>query len=277
MKNKKVIVLIALVVVTIIGLIVYNNINNKKQEALNKGLTTVKIGVSPVPHEDIAKIAKEKLKGEGINLEIVVFDDYVQPNLALNSKDLDLNFFQHKPYLEQFNKENKTDIVSLGGVHIEPIALYSTKIKNLSELKDGSEIIIPNDATNGSRALKLLSDNKIIELKKGVELPTVKDIEKNPKNIKITELEAALIPGSYKDVDAAVINSNYAISAKLNPLKDSLAIESKDSIYSNIIAVKKEKENDKILKKVYEAFTSNEVKKFIEDKYQGQIIPSFDK
>lgn len=235
----------------------------------------LKIGVSPVPHEEIAKIAKEKLAKEGIELEIVVFDDYVQPNLSVKDKELDANFYQHQPYLTKFNEENGTKIVSLGGVHVEPIAFYSTKIKSLDELKDGAEILIPNDATNGSRALLLLQENGLLKLKNGVDLPTLLDIEENPKNLKFTEVEAALIPGAYKDVDGAIINSNYAIGAGLNPLKDGIVIEGKESNYANVIAVNEDRKDEEVLKKLYEAFSSEEVKKFIEEKYQGSIVPAF--
>lgn len=236
---------------------------------------TVKIGVSPVPHEEITKLAQTALEKEGIKLEIVVFDDYVKPNLAVKDGELDLNFFQHAPYMETFNKENGTKLVSLGGVHVEPIAFYSKQVKSLDELKDGAEILIPNDATNGARALFLLQQNGLIKLKEGVELPTLLDIEDNPKNIKFTEVEAAFIPTSYAEVAGAVINSNYAINAGLNPLEDGIVIEDKESNYANVIAVNEDKKDDETLKKVYEAFSSEEVKKFIEEKYKGAIVPAF--
>ncbi len=236
---------------------------------------TVKIGLSPVPHEEIAKEAKEELKKEGINLEIIVFDDYMQPNLALKDKDLDANFFQHLPYLDKFNKENNTKIVSLGGIHLEPISFYSAKVKKIEELKEGAEIIIPNDATNGSRSLFLLEKNGLLKLKEGVKLPTVADITENPKRLKFTEVEAALIPGAYKDADGAIINSNYALGAGLNPLTDGIITEDKESPYANVIAVNEERKDDPILKKVYAAFTSERVKKFIDEKYKGAIVPAF--
>ncbi len=245
------------------------------QKASEDGKKVIKIGVSPVPHEEIAKIAKEELAKEGIELEIKVFDDYVQPNLAVKDKDLDANFFQHVPYMESFNKENGTNIVSVGGVHVEPIAFYSKKVKSLDELKDGAEIIIPNDATNGARALLLLEKNGLIELKDGVDLPTVLDIEKNPKNIKFTEVEAALITGSYEQVDGAVINSNYAISKGLNPLKDGIVIEDKESDYANVISVNADRKDDPDIQKLYKAFSSERVKKFLEEKYKGAIVPAF--
>lgn len=240
-----------------------------------KESTKLKIGVSPVPHAEIAEIAKEKLAKDGIELEIVVFDDYVQPNLALKDGDLDANFFQHVPYLEEFNKEHKTEIVSAGGVHVEPIAFYSTKVKSLEELEDGAEVLIPNDASNGSRALKLLEKNGLIKLKEGANLVTELDIVENTKNIKFTPVEAALIPASYAEVGGAVINSNYAISAGLNPVKDGIVIEGQESDYSNVIAIRTADKDNENLKKLVEAFQSTEVKNFIEEKYEGSVVPAF--
>lgn len=246
------------------------------QEGTSAESKKLVIGVSPVPHEEITKIVQEKLASEGIELEIKVFDDYVQPNLALEDGSLDLNFFQHEPYLNTFNSENDTHLVSLGGVHIEPIAFYSTKVKNLDELADGAEILIPADASNGSRALLLLQDQGLIKLKEGLETYTETDIEENSKNLKFTPVEAALIPSTYGDVDGAVINSNYAIDADLNPLKDGLAIETAEgNPYANVIAVKEDRKDDEAIKKVLEAFQSEEVKKHIEEKFNGQIIPAF--
>ena len=242
----------------------------------NEDAKTVKIGVSPVPHEAIAKIAQENLKSKGINLEIITFDDYVKPNLAVKDKELDLNFYQHVPYMETFNKEQGTNLVSIGAVHIEPIAFYSDKVKSLDELKNDAEILIPNDATNGARALLLLEQNNLIKLKDNVDLPTLLDIEENPKNIKFTEVEAAFITSSYKDVDGAVINSNYAISGGLNPLEDGIVIEDKESNYANVLAVNEDRKDDSILKEVYKAFASKEVKEFLEDEYKGSIIPAFE-
>lgn len=266
MKKKLLVLLVAFV-------LVLSACGKKETSSDSK---TVKIGVSPVPHEAIAKIAQEQLKSNGINLEIITFDDYVKPNLAVKDKELDLNFFQHVPYMETFNKEQNTNLVSIGGVHIEPIAFYSDKVKSLDELKDNAEILIPNDATNGARALLLLEQNNLIKLKTGVELPTLLDIENNPKNIKFTEVEAAFITSSYKEVDGAVINSNYAISAGLNPLKDGIVIEDKESNYANVLAVTEDRKDDPILKEVYKAFSSKEVKDFLDKEYQGAIIPAFE-
>ncbi|MFM1536476.1 MetQ/NlpA family ABC transporter substrate-binding protein [Helcococcus ovis] len=236
----------------------------------------VKIGVSPVPHEEITKVAQKLLKEEGIELEIKVFDDYIQPNLALNDGSLDANFFQHLPYLETFNKEKNTKLVSVASVHVEPIALYSKSVKNINDFKDGAEILIPADASNGSRALFLLEKNGLIKLKEGLKnLVTEQDILENKKNIKFTPIDAALIPKAYKEKDGAVINSNYAIQAGLNPLKDGLIIEGSESKYSNVIAVKKSNKDKEVIKKVIKAFQSKEVKEYIEKSFKGAVVPAF--
>ena len=236
----------------------------------------VVIGVSPAPHKEIAEKAKEILAKEGIELEIKEFDDYVTPNTSLQEKDIDLNFYQHIPYLDNFNKERGTKIVSLGAIHLEPMGIYSKKYKSLDELKDGDEVIIPNDATNGARALKLLEDNKVIKLKENAGLEaTEKDIAENPKNLKFTAVEAATIPRAYEDAAIAVINSNFALEAKLSPKKDAIAIEkSEGNPFANIIAAREEDKDNETYKKVLEAFQSDEVRKYIEEKFDGEIIPA---
>lgn len=236
----------------------------------------VVIGVSPAPHKEIAEKAKEILAKEGIELEIKEFDDYVTPNTSLQEKDIDLNFYQHIPYLDNFNKERGTKIVSLGAIHLEPMGIYSKKYKSLDELKDGDEVIIPNDATNGARALKLLEDNKVIKLKENAGLEaTEKDIAENPKNLKFTAVEAATIPRAYEDAAIAVINSNFALEAKLSPKKDAIAIEkSEGNPFANIIAARESDKDNETYKKVLEAFQSDEVKKYIEEKFEGEIIPA---
>ncbi|MCI5839634.1 MAG: MetQ/NlpA family ABC transporter substrate-binding protein [Peptoniphilaceae bacterium] len=241
-----------------------------------KDENVIKIGVSPTPHGDIAKVAEKVLEKEGYKLDIKEIDDYVTPNTALDEGELDANYFQHYPYLENFNKENNTKISPIGTVHIEPMGIYSEKYKSLDELKDGDEVVIPNDATNGARALKLLEKNGLIKLdpKAGVEA-TEKDITDNPKNLKIVPAEAASIPSLYSDAGLGVINSNYALDAGLNPVKDSLAIESEDNPYANVIAVKEGEEQDPKFKALLKAFQSDEVKKYIEDEFSGSIIPAF--
>lgn len=237
---------------------------------------TLKIGATPIPHGEILDFVLPLLEKENIKVEIVEFTDYVQPNVALNDKELDANFFQHVPYLNEFNAENGMDLVSAGKVHVEPLGLYSNKIKTISELKDGSTIAIPNDATNGGRALLLLQANGLIKINESAGITaTEKDITENPKKLKFEALEAAQLPRVLDDVDCAVINTNYAIPANLNPSKDALIIEGKDSPYANIITVRKGDESRAEIKKLVEILTSPEVKTFLEEKYQGAIVPAF--
>lgn len=236
----------------------------------------LKIGATPVPHAEMLEQVKDDLAKEGIELDIKEFNDYVQPNMALNDKELDANFTQHIPYLENFDAEHNMTLVSAGGIHIEPMGLYSHKIKKLDEIKDGAEIAIPNDPTNGGRALLLLQQAKLITLKDGIGVKaTIQDITDNPKNIKIKEIEAAQLPRSLDDVDAAVINTNFAVQANLIPTKDALIIEDASSPYVNIIAVRKGDENRPEIKKLVAALQSEKIKKFIEEKYKGAIVPAF--
>lgn len=234
------------------------------------------IGVSPVPHAEITEALKDEFAKEGIEVEVKVFDDYVQPNLALDQGDIDANFFQHIPYLENFSKERGLNLVSLGSVHIEPMGLYSDKIKSLDELKDGDEVLIPNDPSNGRRALLLLEKNGLITLKDDTkEDLTEKDIDQNTKNLKFTPIEAANIPNVYKDAALAAINTNFALGAGLNPSADAIALEDKDSPYANIIAVRKGDETKDKFQKLIKVFQSDACKKFIEDTYKGEIYPAF--
>ncbi|MGI5336879.1 MetQ/NlpA family ABC transporter substrate-binding protein [Streptomyces sp. CA-181903] len=236
------------------------------------------IAASPTPHSVILEYVRDHLaKDAGLKLEVKQYNDYNVPNTATQSGEVDGNFFQHKPYLDEFNKKNKTDIVPVVNVEIEPLGLYSKKVKKVSELGEGATIAVPNDVTNEGRALKLLADNKVIELKDGVGAgATLKDI-KDDKGIKFTEIEAAQIPARLADVDAAVINGNFAIGAKLNPAKDSLALEKAEgNPYANFLAVKKGNEQDPRIVKLAKLLNSDEVKKFIEDKFSnGAVIPAF--
>lgn len=235
------------------------------------------IGVSPVPHEEIIENLKDDFKEAGLDVKVVVFDDYIQPNIQTNEGDLDANFYQHKPYLDAFNKEQGTDLVSIGGVHIEPLGVYSDKIGSLNDLPEGATVIIPNDTSNGARALLILEKNGVIKLKDSTNVnATEQDIVENPKNIKFVPMEAASIAGVYKDADAAVINSNYALGAGLNPGTDSIAIEDAvDNPYANIVVVKNGREGEEKFKKFMEVLQSEKTKKFIEEKYEGAIIPAF--
>lgn len=236
----------------------------------------LKIGVSPVPHADIINFVAPTLEKEGVKVKVIEFNDYVQPNLALSEKELDANFFQHKPYLDTFSKEHKLNLAVLAAVHLEPMGVYSKSIKNVADLPDGAKIAVPNDPTNGGRALKVLETAGILKVRPeaGI-LASPADIVDNPKHVKIVEVEAAQLPRALDDVDAAVINSNYALAAKLNPTKDAIAIESKDSPYANVVVVRAGDENHPELQKLKNALLTPEVKKFLEEKYQGAVVPAF--
>ncbi|WP_406547896.1 MetQ/NlpA family ABC transporter substrate-binding protein [Clostridium ljungdahlii] len=234
----------------------------------------IKVGASPQPHAEILEKVKPILKKQGYDLQIVQFTDYVTPNKALDSGDIDANFFQHIPYLNEFNKKNNTNLDYVAKVHLEPMGVYSNKIKSLKDLKNGAEIAIPNDPTNGARALKLLAHEGIIKVKSGDFISKL-DITENKKNLKFQELDAPQLPRTLTEVDAAVINTNYALQAKLNPLKDAIAIESKDSPYANVIAVKKENKDKPYIKALAKAVNDPSIKKFIQEKYNGSIVPAF--
>ena len=238
------------------------------------------IGASPSPHADILKVAKKELKKEGYELEIKEYSDYVQPNTALESGDLDANYFQHKPYLDDFNKKKKTHLVSAGMIHYEPFGIFPGKTKTLKDLKKGATVAVPNDTTNEARALLLLQDQGLIKLKDGAGLTaTKKDIVENKKDLAIKEIEAAQIPRSLKDVDIAVVNGYYALQAGLKVYKDALATEDADSVgaktYGNIVAVKKGNEKLAATKALIKALKSDTVKKYINDKYDGAVVPLF--
>lgn len=238
---------------------------------------TIKVGASPVPHAEILQEIKSDLKDQGVTLEVVEFNDYVQPNIALNDKELDANFFQHEPYLRDFIKEhNEMKLKSAGGVHIEPMGIYSKKLTDLKDLADGAIVSIPNDPTNGGRALLLLEKANLLKLKEGVnETATVQDITENSKNLVIQEVEAAQLPRTLEDVDISIINTNFAMNAELNPVKDALFIEDSTSPYVNVIAVREGDESRPEIQALLKAVKSDKVKKFIEDKYKGSIVPAF--
>ena len=236
----------------------------------------LKVGATPVPHAEILKVVQPLLAKDGIELKIVEFTDYVRPNVALAEKELDANFFQHIPYLKQFAADRKLDLTYTVSVHLEPMGVYSKKIKSLNELPSGAQVAIPNDPTNGGRALTILAQAGLIKLKEGVGIKaTVKDVTENAKKLVIKELEAPLLPRALDDVAIAVINSNYALEAKLNPTQDALFIEKKESPYANILTVRKGDESRPEIVKLSQALTSPDVKKFIEDKYKGAVVPAF--
>ena len=234
------------------------------------------VAATAVPHAEILEFVKPQLAKQGVDLEVKVFTDYVQPNIQVSEKRLDANFFQHQPYLDEFNKGKGTELVSVAGVHIEPFGAYSSKHKSLDELPKGATVVIPNDATNGGRALLLLQKAGVIKLKADAGiLATPKDIVENPKAIKVRELEAATLPRVLSQVDLALINTNYALEAKLNPTQDALAIEGSDSPYVNILVTRADNKDAEAVQKLVKALHSAEVKQFIEEKYKGAVVPAF--
>ena len=237
------------------------------------------VGASPAPHAEILEAAREVLASKGYDLEIVEYTDYVIPNNALDSGDLDANYFQHKPYLDSFNEQNGTDLVSAGAIHYEPFGIYAGKTASLDALPDGATVLVPNDITNEARALLLLEAQGLLTLKEDAGLEaTPTDIVDNPKNLEFVELEAALLPRSLPDEDIAVINGNYAIEAGLK-MSDALAVEDSDSLaattYGNVVAVRAEDAESDKTKALIEALTSPEVKEFIETTYEGAVVPLF--
>jgi len=244
----------------------------------NAADAVLKVAATAVPHAEILNFVKPQLKAQGVDLQVKEFSDYVQPNIAVEDKQLDVNFFQHQPYLDSFNKDRKTSLVAVpdGKVHVEPFGAYSSKIKNIKDLKDGATVVIPNDPSNGGRALILLAKQGLIELKDPKSLtPTPLDVAKNPKKLKFRELEAPLLPRALNDVDLALINTNYAIEAKLNPTQDALFIEGADSPYTNIVVSRTDRAQDPTIAKLIKALHTPEVKKFIQDKYKGAVVPAF--
>ncbi|WP_438347213.1 MetQ/NlpA family ABC transporter substrate-binding protein [Paenibacillus sp. FA6] len=242
----------------------------------NKSSGTLKVGASSVPHAEILKHIQPALEKEGVKLEIIEFTDYVQPNTQLFEKQLDANFFQHQPYLDSENGKRKMDLVSIVAVHIEPLGGYSSSIKSIDELPDGAKVAIPNDATNGGRALSLLANNGLITLSDPNKVEAkISDITANPKNLKITEHEAAILPRQLEEVDLAIINTNYVLDAGLDPVNDALIIEGKDNPYANILVARPDNKDSEAIQKLAKALTSDDVKKFIEDEYKGAVLPAF--
>jgi len=244
--------------------------------AFSANAESLTVAATPVPHAEILEFLQPQLAKEGVELKVKVFTDYIQPNVQVAEKRLDANFFQHQPYLDEFNKAKGTELVSVAGVHLEPLGAYSNKVKTLDELPSGATVVIPNDATNGGRALLLLDKAGVIQLKDNKNiLSTVKDITGNGKNLKFRELEAATIPRVLTQVDLALINTNYALEAKLNPEKDALVIEGSDSPYVNILVARPDNKDSDAMKKLAAALHSPEAKQFITEKYKGAVIPAF--
>ena len=243
---------------------------------------TVKVGASITPHAEILREAAKLLEKEGITLDIVEYTDYVQPNTAVEDGSLDANYFQHTPYLNTFNAENKTHLVSVGSIHYEPFGIYAGKVKALTDLPDGARIGVPNDGSNETRALLLLQQEGIIKLKDGIDASsnaTKLDIVENPKNIEIVEMEAAQISKALEDLDFGVINGNYALQAGLNAGTDALAVEdasgSGAQTYANVLCVKEGNEKNANVQALFKALTSEEIKTFINNTYSGAVVPIF--
>lgn len=245
----------------------------------NDGKTIV-VGASTTPHAEILKVAAEIMQQKGYTLTVKEFDDYVLPNVALQNGEIDANYFQHKPHMDDFNQEQKASLVSVAAIHYEPLGLYAGKTKAVADLPDGAQIAVPNDTSNEARALLLLEAQGLIKLKEGAGLSaTVKDIAENPKNLKVVEIEAAQLGRSLQDVDMAVINGNYAIKAGLKVGTDALAKEERDSdaaeTYANIVAVKSGNEASPAVQALLEALKSEQVKTYINDTYEGAVLPVF--
>ena len=237
---------------------------------------TIKVAASPVPHAQILEFVKPALAKEGVDLQIKVFTDYVQPNVQLNEKRLDANYFQTKPYLDGFNKGKGATLVTGVGVHVEPFGGYSKKWKSIAELPDGATVAIPNEGSNAGRALLLLQKNGLITLKDPTDaLATPKDIATNPKHLKFRELESALLPRALDQVDLDLINTNYALEAKPSPKKDALILEGADSPYVNYLVTRTDNAHTDAIEKLSKALTSQQVKDFINKKYDGAVLPAF--
>ncbi len=282
-KYKKILLLVSILV---LSLAIFAGCQSNEQapeekpeaEVPSEGTAKGKITVaaSPTPHAEILAQAKDILAEQGYELEIIEFSDYVQPNLVVDAGDVDANFFQHKPYLDNFNEENGTNLVSIAPIHYEPLAIYAGKSENLSDIPDGAAIAVPSDTTNEARALLLLEANGLIEIKEGAGLAATKnDIEKNPHNIEIIELEAAQVSRVIGEVDFVVLNGNYALAAGLK-VSDALAKEEQYSdaaqVYANILVVKEGNEEREDIKALVEALKSDKVKQYIDETYNGAVV-----
>lgn len=277
---RKKLVLLGLVLTLVLTACGGNTATNTTEPASEPAATAevekIKIGVSPTPHGEIVEALAEEFTNAGLEVEIVSFDDYVQPNLALADGSLDANYFQHKPYLDTFAEEHNLDLTIIGQVHVEPLALYSSKYDSVENLPDGAEILVPNDPSNGARALILLENAGLIKLADPTNLKaTEADITENPKNFKFTPIDAANIARTYTDVDAGIINANFAIDAGLNPVNDGLLVEGESSPYANIVVVRTGEEAEPKFQKLIEVLNSDAARTFIEEEYKGNVKPVF--
>ncbi len=251
------------------ALLAFTSCGKKNENAL-------KVGATPVPHAELLNLVVDNLKEKGIELEIVEFTDYVTPNLALNDGQIDVNFFQHAPYMEDFARDRNINLETLAGIHIEPLGLYSKKYTDYKDIPDGAVIAIPNDPSNGGRALLLLQAKGLITIDSAAGLKaTERDITENPHNFQIKPLEAAQLPRILDDVDGAVINGNYALEAGMNPVESSLFLEGAESPYVNILTIRGGEKDTPAFKALVEALTSDEVKEFMLNKYNGGVVPVF--
>lgn len=239
---------------------------------------TLSIAASAIPHAEILAFVRPQLEAQGVDLRVKVFTDYVQPNLQVEEHQLDANFFQHKPYLDAFNREHGTHLVVVPGsaVHIEPFGAYSKKVKSLAQLRDGATIAVPNDPSNSARSLLLLQRQGLIKLSDPTNiLATAHDVVFNPRHLRIRELEAATLPRILDDVDLALINTNYALAAGLAPTRDALFIEGSESPYANLVAARPDNVNSPALRKLVAALRSPAARRFIQDRYHGAVVPTF--
>lgn len=275
MENfKKIFFLILISILVLSSLVGCKNKETSEEE--NK---KIRVAASPTPHAQILNQVKDVLKDQGYELEIVEFKDYVKPNLVVSSGEFDVNFFQHKPYLDNFNKQNKTKLISIAVIHYEPLSIYAGKLSDLKYIKDGSTFAIPKDTTNKARALLLLENNGLIKIRNGAGLvASTNDIVKNPYNLNILEIEAEQISKVISDVDFVVLNGNYALSAGLS-VSDVLSMEEQDSeaaqTYANIIVVKEGNQNNKAVIALIKALKDKKIKQYINDTYKGSVVPIY--
>jgi len=269
-----------LTVLTVVLLVIGACGSNEQTSSESKGdkdeEVTLKIGAASIPHAEILEFIAPDLEKQGVKLDVVISTDGIQTNQQTADKELDANFFQHTPYLEQVNKDSGLNLVNVKGVHIEPFGVYSKKIKSIGELSDGAKVAVPKDPVNFSRSLQLFAANNIIELdasKSGDY--TIEDITKNDKKIEFIPVDSPLLVHSLDDVEASAINTNYALEGRLKPLDDALIIEGKDSPYVNILVARPDNKDDKAIQKLANALTTKKVKEFIFDQYEGAVVPAF--
>lgn len=271
---------LSVTILTVVLLVLGACGNNEQTSSESKGdkdeEVTLKISAASIPHAEILEFIAPDLERQGVKLEVVISTDGIQTNQQTANKELDANFFQHTPYLEQVNKDSGLNLVNVKGVHIEPFGVYSKKIKSIGELSDGAKVAVPKDPVNFSRALQLFAANNIIELDSSKSGDyTIEDITKNDKKIEFIPVDSPLLVHSLDDVEASAINTNYALEGELKPLDDALIIEGKDSPYVNILVARPDNKDDKAIQKLANALTTEKVKEFILDKYEGAVVPAF--